>query len=229
MATDLKERLREIRLFRELEDEGLDRLLSFARASDVKRKTVLFTEGEPYSGAWVVLSGLAVVYKLSEDGRMLILRVCRPGSSLGENSLFESKGSVYGAHARTTRDSSLLFLPRERFLPFLKQHPEVAWQLLVEFGERIREMGTALEGVAFREVTSRLARYLLREIETAGVARDEEPAVELPLAKGSLASSLGAAHETLSRTFQRLHRQGIVRVDGPRVTVLDVERLKRLV
>lgn len=225
----LRETLRGFRLFGDLDDPGLDRLLALGRLVRVRRKTVLYTEGEEHQGVWIVIQGLVVVYKLSPDGRMLILRVCRPGSSFGETGLFEEVEPRHSAHARTTRDGTLLFLPRDRFGPFLKERPEVSWRLLAEFGERLREMAATLEGVAFREVTSRLARYLIRELEAAGGAEGPHPSVELPLAKGSLASYLGAAHETLSRSLQRLSRQGIVLVDGPRVTVLDLERLRQLV
>jgi hypothetical protein len=34
--------------------------------------------------------------------------------------------------------------------------------------------------------------------------------------------------ETLSRTLARLSRDGIIEVDGPRVRILDMARLRRL-
>jgi CRP/FNR family transcriptional regulator, dissimilatory nitrate respiration regulator len=223
-----RDRLRRVPLFAELEDEDLDRLAGLSRILLLRRKEGLFAEGEEYRGLFVILEGLAVVYKLSEDGRMLILHVCRPGDSLAEVPLFDEGSTVYPAHARVTRDSEVLFLPRERFAPFLKQHPEVAWELLKAFASRLKEMSLQLEGVTLREVTSRLARYLIREMESAGVAGEPQPVLTLDLAKGSLASYLGTVHETLSRTFARLTKQRILEVDGPRVTVLDPARLKRL-
>jgi CRP/FNR family transcriptional regulator len=227
-SEEVREQVRRVRLFRDLDGDRLDEVLSFGRVERVRRKTVVYGEGEDHRGVWIVLSGLVVVYRLSPDGRMLILRVCRPGDSFGETGLFDEARPRYANHARTTRDGTLLFLPRDRFGDFLRRSPETSWRLLGELSDRIREMSTTLEGVAFREVTERLARYLLRELEAAGHTEERRPSVELPLAKGSLASYLGAAHETLSRSLQRLSRQGIVRVDGPRVTVLDLARLKRL-
>lgn len=212
-----------------MDDAGIEELLSFARVERLRRKTVVYAEGQAHRGAWIVLDGLVVVYRLSPDGRMLILRVCRPGASFGESGLFGETRPVHANHARTTRDGTLLFLPRARYGAFLKRHPETCWRLLEELSERNRELSTTLEGVAFREVTARLARYLVRELEAAGRTAEPHPSVDLPLAKGSLASYLGAAHETLSRSLRRLSRQRIVQVDGPRVTVLDLPRLKRLV
>jgi CRP-like cAMP-binding protein len=224
-----RDRLRRVPLFAELEDEDLDRLAGLSRTILLRRKDMLFGDGEPYRGMFVVLSGLAVVYKQSGDGRMLILHVCRPGDSIAEDPMFEEPEARYPAHGRVTRDSEVMFLPREKFLPFLKQHPEVAWELLKGFAVRLRELSQQLEGVTLREVTARLARYLLDELEKSGRRRETRPALTLPLAKGSLASYLGTVHETLSRSFARLIREKIVTVDGPKVTFLDLGRLERLI
>lgn len=229
MRESTRDRLRRVPLFAELEEVDLDRLAGLSRILTLRRKDTVFREGEPYEGMFVILEGLAVVFKLSEDGRMLILHVCRPGDSFAEVALFEGPGATYAAHARVTRDSEILFLPKDKFAPFLKQHPEVAWEMLKGFAERLKELTLQLEGVTFREVAARLARYLLREAETEGASGDAQPRLTLPLAKGSLASYLGTVHETLSRTFARLIKEEIVAVEGPKVTILDVARLRRLV
>jgi CRP/FNR family transcriptional regulator len=73
-----------------------------------------------------------------------------------------------------------------------------------------------------------VAHYLLREVEAGGVAGDAQPELELPLAKGSIASYLGTVHETLSRTFAKLIRDKVIAVDGSRVKILDPHKLERL-
>jgi len=223
------DRLRRVPLFADLTDSDLDRLAGLSRILHLRKKDMLFEEGDPYRGMFVVLTGLAVVYKLSEEGRMLILHVCRAGDSLAEVPLFEEDPAArYPAHARATRDSEILLLPREKFAPFLRQHPGVAWQMLKGFAHRLRELSQQLEGITLREVTARLARYLLEEIQATGAGQSSRPVLTLALAKGSLASFLGTVHETLSRTFARLTREGVIEVDGPRVKILDLARLRRL-
>ena len=147
-----RERLRRVSLFAGLDDRALDRLAGLSRILHAPRKHVLFAEGDPYRGMYVVLDGLAVVYKLSADGRMLILHVCRPGDPLAEVPLFEDSDAGYPAHARATRDSEVLFLPKEAFVAFLKGHPEVAWEMLRGFAGRLKELSLQLEGVTLREV-----------------------------------------------------------------------------
>ncbi len=223
-----RERLARVPLFAGLDGESLDRLAQLSRLLHLGRKETLFSEGEPYRGMFVVLEGLAVVYKLAAEGRMLILHVCRAGDALAEIPLFEERDAGYPAHARATRDSEILLLPREPFVAFLKTHPAVEWNMLQSFAAKMKDMSLRLEGVTLREVTSRLARYLLREIEAGGAGAAGQPVLTLPLAKGSIASYLGTVHETLSRTFARLVREKIIQVDGPKVTILDPSRLKRL-
>ena len=224
-----RDRLRRLRLFAELEDEALDRLAGLSRVIHLERKSMLFNEGDPYRGAFVLLDGLAVVYRTSEDGRMLILEVCRPGDAFSQVPLFEEGAAGYLASARTTRASEILLLPKERFVPFLKQHPEVAWEMLRDFAAKMKEMNLRLEGVTLREVRSRLARYLLREAEADGADGGARPTLTLPMAKGAVASYLGTAHETLSRSFARLIREKVVAVEGRKVTILDREKLERLI
>jgi CRP/FNR family transcriptional regulator len=228
MLESTRDRLRRLRLFSGLEDAALDRLSGLSRILHLRRKEPLFSEGEPYRGLFVMLEGLAVVYKISGDGRMLILQVCRPGDTMADEPLFEEQDAGYPAHARTTRDSEVLFLPKEEFTPFLQSHPEVAWEMLKDFAARMKELGLRLEGVTLREVTSRVARYLLREVEASGGAVDEQPELLLPLTKGSIASYLGTVHETLSRTFAKLIREKVISVEGSRVTILDRTKLERL-
>ena len=224
-----RDRLRRVPLFAELEEEDLDRLTGLSRVLHLRKKEMLFNEYEPYRGMFIILEGLAVVYKLSDEGRMLILHVCRAGGTVAEASLFdEDPEARYAAYACCTRDSEVLFLPKEKFAPFLKRHPEVAWEMLKSFAARMRELSQQLEGVTLREVTSRLARYLLNEMAAAGLDEQVRPVLELTLAKNSLASFLGTVQETLSRTFARLTKENVIAVDGSKITILDPTRLRRL-
>ena len=68
----------------------------------------------------------------------------------------------------------------------------------------------------------------MRELEASGAADGDQPELELPLTKGSVASYLGTVHETLSRTLAKLIRDKVIAVDGSRVKILDPDKLRRL-
>lgn len=59
-------------------------------------------------------------------------------------------------------------------------------------------------------------------------AMPELPIWSWGLKKGELASQLGTVNETLSRCFKKLKDEGIIELDGRKVTILHMERLQQL-
>ena len=54
------------------------------------------------------------------------------------------------------------------------------------------------------------------------------PEILLSTKKSLLASQLGTIPETLSRSFAKMTREGLISVNGPTITILDPDRLQRL-
>ncbi|WP_028319378.1 Crp/Fnr family transcriptional regulator, partial [Desulfobulbus elongatus] len=50
--------------------------------------------------------------------------------------------------------------------------------------------------------------------------------VVLDIPKGQLASLLGTSAETLSRIFSRMTEEGLIRVEGKTIVILDPEGLR---
>ena len=70
----------------------------------------------------------------------------------------------------------------------------------------------------------RLAAYLLYLSEQEDKSRN----LELSIKKSQLASLLGTIPETLSRILGKMAGQGLIKSDGPRIKILDRERLEEL-
>jgi len=75
-----------------------------------------------------------------------------------------------------------------------------------------------------RSIESRLAEWLLRHCPAAEAGC---PAIiDLPMTKKVLAGKLGVTSETLSRTLGRFRDEALIRVNGPRITILQPLKLK---
>ena len=96
--------------------------------------------------------------------------------------------------------------------------------MLKGFARHLRRFSQLVDNLSLKEVPGRLAAYVLRLSEQA----DQADQVELDLNKGQLAARLGTVPETLSRVLYRLSQQGIVEVEGSKVTLLDREKLRKL-
>ena len=93
--------------------------------------------------------------------------------------------------------------------------------MLAVLSRRLRQFATQIENLSLREVPARLADYLLY------IAKEQnnDGAVKLPVSKGQLASLLGTIPETLSRIFARMSDEGLIKVEGRSITILDRDGL----
>ncbi len=211
-------------LFSGLAAEDVDALAEVARLRRLPKGEVLFLEGQPAEGFYVVAEGRVKVFRLSPQGREQILHVVGAGLSLAEAALFA--GSNYPASAQALEASTVVFFPREDFARLLRSRAELALNLIGAMARKLREFAGLIEELSLTSVRARLARYLLSR---QPVGSGERPGwTALGLSKGALASRLGTVPETLSRSLASLSGQGLITVDGRRVRILDAETLREI-
>ena len=73
-----------------------------------------------------------------------------------------------------------------------------------------------------------LASFLIKRAGEKSTSYAGITYLELGIKKGELAAQLGTANETVSRTFRKLKEEGIIELDGKKVTILQMERLQQL-
>jgi CRP/FNR family transcriptional regulator len=112
---------------------------------------VLFVEGEPCAGLFVVVSGLIKLYKTSADGKEQVLRHMSAGDSFNEVPVFD--GGVNPVSATAVEPGEVLVLPRERMLELLREYPAFAAAVVQVFASRLRHLVALVEDLSFRQVT----------------------------------------------------------------------------
>lgn len=207
-------------LFAGVTEDDLVRLGQVCRRRNINKGEVLFSEGEPAAGFYVVVEGNIKIYKLSAEGKERILHIVHPGESFAEAAMFAD--GRYPAFAEPFSRSTVLFFPKEEFLDLLHQHSQIPINMIAGLSRFLRQFASQIEDLTFKDVPARLARYL---IELTG---DEREVVELPISKTQLASRLGTVSETLSRTLRKLSQDELIHVQGKTITVLDRDRLEDL-
>lgn len=209
-------------LFAGLSDSDRRDLLDIAFEKRLPRNAALFQEGDSANGFYLVLSGKVKVFKISPDGKEHILHIFGTGEPVGEVPVFS--GSNFPASASTLEESRLLYFPRVRFLDLASRKPQILLNMLATLSRRLRAFTQKIEGLSLKEVAGRLAGLLLdlpEESQNPGVVR-------LPITKGQVASQIGTTPETLSRTFRKLARLGLLRVDRNRIHIRDRQALENL-
>lgn len=211
-----------IPLFEGLPRSQIDDLAMIMVDQVFEKGQEIFTEGEQAEGFYVVISGRVKIYKVSTEGKEQILHIFGPGDPFGEVPVFT--GERFPASAAALERSRIFFFPRDSFVRLIRRNPELALNMLAILARRLKRFAHMVENLSLREVPGRLAAHLLY------LSRMKEGATELTLdiSKTQLASLLGTIPETLSRILTRMKKRGLIRIEGPRIQLLDLEGLEAL-
>ena len=163
------ETLKKVPLFADLSERELAFLAGRAVPLHAKAGEMIFSEGEPCRGLYVVESGAVKIFKTSASGREQVLTIEGPGQSIAELPVFD--GGNYPASAAAVEDATLLFVGKKDFQALCLQHPEVALKVLKVVGVRLRRLVDIIEELSFTTVRHRLAALLLRLAKHKGVRK----------------------------------------------------------
>ena len=213
-------------LFERLTADELSLVSGIGRSKSYGREQVIFLEGQPFAGFFIVLSGEVKVYKLASDGNETLLHLLRPYKSFAETPLFTGP-DVYPACAETTEESILYYIPKLEFKRLMEESPSLTVKITEAFASRLMELNRKFGQLSFN-VEKRLARYILNEVDLNGTLKSKRPAFILSMAKKELAGQLGIAVETLSRNLRKFKDSNIVHEDGEEIIVIDPIQLRKL-
>jgi CRP/FNR family transcriptional regulator len=179
---------------------------------------IVLLEGAASSVLYVVQAGRLKLFKTSPRGREQVLRLLRPGDMFNEVAVFDEEPNP--ASAQAIEDCTLYLLRRRDLLRFVAERPSIALAVTRTFARRLREALALVEDLAFRDVTSRLAKILLE-----GQARDSRAP---RLTQELLAAMAGSRREVVGRALKALSQEGAVRLERGKIHVRDRKALERL-
>lgn len=214
----VRETLKRLFHFRLLNDEQLDALALLCHIHKYQAGELIFTQGEDATVFYIVLTGKVQIYKISAEGKEMILHLFGPGNIFAEVPIF-SGIPQYPANSLCMEDSEVLAIQGPEFKALVSRYPDMALNLLSVFAKKLHEFSELIEDLSLRTVESRLAKYLL------SVSENSPDKAVIYIHKKTLAAILGTIPETLSRTFKKLSDNGYIKVDGNRIQLLEREKL----
>ncbi len=206
-------------LFEGLPSDQIDILAEIAIEKKYQRGQNIFFEGDLGTGFYMVGAGKVKIFKVSPSGKEHILHIFGTGEPFGEVPVFH--GKPFPASAEALAKTTTIFFPRDKFVHLVERNPSIALNMLAVLSFRLRRFATQIENLSLKEVPARLAGYLLYLSQE----QDDSEKVELDISKGQLASLLGTIPETLSRIFAKMSDEGLIVVQGRKITLLNMQGL----
>jgi CRP/FNR family transcriptional regulator, cyclic AMP receptor protein len=215
--------LRRVQIFSGLTETELQFLAERAVPRNYRKGEILFTEGDPCTGLFVIESGRVRIFKSSPNGREQVLAVEGPGGSIAELPLFD--GGAYPASTAAVEDARIYFISKQDFHSLCLVHSQVPLKVLKVVGARLRKLVGIIEELSFTTVRSRLISVLVHRAKT-GKKVPGGIEIKLPASNQELASEIGTVRELVSRNLSRLQAEDFIHMDGKTVTIPDLKRLQ---
>jgi CRP/FNR family transcriptional regulator, cyclic AMP receptor protein len=200
-----------------LRDRGIPRRFRKGQA--------LFHEGGQSDRVLLLLEGRVKVSTVTGAGREVVLAFRGPGDLLGELSALD--GGPRSASVTAIEPVEGLAVTTADFTAFLRAHPEVALMLLGTIGRRLRDADRKRVEFGAHDTVGRVAARLVELAERYGEPDPRGVRIALPLSQEELAGWTGSSREAVSKALQSLRRTGWVATERRRITVIDLEALRR--
>jgi len=202
---------------KELSVATLEALVTTASSHDYPAGTMIFSEGEPVAGLFLVEQGTVKICRFSKEGREQTLHFMQRGDTFNDVAALDGGPNPATAIAHT--ESTLWRITRADLRFVVERHPALAWALIESIAHRARYLVNLVHDLSLRNVKGRLARLLLEQAESAqwGTAP--------MLTQEEMASRLGTVREMVGRALHNLSASGIIQFDRHRIVILDAERL----
>ncbi len=220
------ELLRRCPLFAGLKEEDLKRIRAIASLRQIEKKEVLFSDGEEARGFYVILSGRVKLFKVSPEGKEQILHIVSAPDAFAEAALFLE--GTYPAFAEAMTDCQLLYFPKRDFIQLIEKNPQLSINMIVTLSHYLKRFASLIEELSLKEVSSRIAKYIIDLSMKSSKEAKSSKEVELDLSKTQLALKLGTISETLSRTLAKMKAKRIIDVKKNKIIILNREALEQL-
>jgi CRP-like cAMP-binding protein len=212
-------------LFAALNEPQRRQVQAHSRSRRLNAGEQLFIQGDRAHAFWWLERGQIKLYRLSSDGHQKIMGLVAPRQSFAEGILFMDTPR-YPVNAEAVIDSTVHGFDREVYLGILETSFASCRALFREMVRRTQRHLDEIEALTIQNARFRLVHYLrrLRPAETV----DSTWIVRLPARKALIASQLAVQPETLSRLLRELERDGLIRVHGDNIHILNDKALRRL-
>jgi len=199
-------------LFKNLNDEDIKEIKKFTIVKKLNKNDIVFFEKEEPHYLHLLIKGSARVYKIDNKGNELIMHKFKPVSLIAELANFEK--IPYPANCAMDSDGVILKIEFEKFKKFM-QKGDVCMQILSSLLKKMRYLDGIIQNNLIFDTETKIAKFIY-----------ENPKIFEELKQHSVAALLNIKPETLSRKLKKFKTLGIVKNEGSKIKITNLEKIK---
>jgi CRP/FNR family transcriptional regulator, cyclic AMP receptor protein len=210
--------LSSIDIFRDLsarELEDIDRQFTMTGCAAGR---IFYTPEESGEVLFLLKKGRVQLYRLSPEGKKIVIATLGPGAIFGEMSLVGQ--GMHSSFAEAAEECVLCVMSRADVERLMQERPQVALRMVEVLGKRLMQAEQQLEEIAFKGMPARLASLLLRLASESGSHE------VIGYTHQDLAEMLGTYRETMTHTLNNLAASGLIQIERKKLTLIDLTGLE---
>ena len=219
--------LKHIKLFAGLSQAELQEMDRITRMQEIKKKQPIYLPGDPANTVYLLKKGRVKIASSAPSGKEVTFEILEAGEIFGELEALED--SPRETLAEALDDALICAIRREDFDRYLREHPNLSVKLTKLIGLRLRKIQTRVEDLVFRDAPARLAHLLLELSKSDGSPDGPGICLQAKLTHQEMANLIGCSRETVSTILGQFREQGLIRIDGRSIIILNPNGLSRLV
>ncbi|WP_339919854.1 Crp/Fnr family transcriptional regulator [uncultured Flavobacterium sp.] len=187
-----------------------------------KKGQQFMIEGAPMQGLYFIYKGKVKVLKTGIYGKEHIVRLTQEGDTVGFRGFGTSNRYLIGASA--LEDTVLCNFSNEVMQDILKSIPEFTYSMMLFYAEELNKSENNVKKIAQMNVRERLIDTLLYLLKKFGQTND---LININLSRKEIADFAGTTDEQVTRIFSSLKKEGLIKIVGKKISLLQVEKMKQ--
>ena len=219
-------RIKDNTLFSDLTDEQLEIFKEAVKTSLHKKRDVIFVEGDPCPGFYVVKSGRVKLLKTSRDGKEQIIKILQPGELLGMETFYD--GKRYGNTAMAMDDCEICFIEKRTFFDIIGRHPTIAKKIIIALSKELDNAYSKIGTMGLLNAKEKMAHLLYTLAKDYGSNENGRIKLNLSLSRLEIAELLGITQETAIRLLKSFKDDGIIEIKRKEIIIKSPAKLELL-
>lgn len=213
--------LTNIDIFQDLSESELaemDRQITMTSSSPGK---IFYMPEDTGEVLFLLKKGRVQLYRISPNGKKLVVTTLGPGAMFGEMSLVGQ--GMHNTFAESIDECLICVMSRADVARLMREKPTVAFRFVEALGGRVSNLESRLEEIAFKSIPARLASILLRLADEQGEGDQVNG-----FTHQDLGEMLGTYRETITQTLNEFKSGGLVEIGRKHIELKDRDNLELL-
>jgi len=200
--------------------DEIEKAFKFKEPLEYKAGTTIYCEGNISNHIFFIKKGEVKTFKINQDGKELITEIYSDKDFFGFTSLLES--SPYVENAESTKDTKILRIKKNEFFSLINNNPQLGLNFIDMLSHDLEFIKDHLMHLVYDSVRRKTADAIIQLQDKRG---GNAP---LEISRSDLASFLGIAKETLTRTLTDFKEENLIDTQKNEIRIKNREKLQKI-